>query len=235
MVQGAIFCWGTTKQGQLARVLPTAGPALLATPRRPGRAHKETCSFEQTVGRIKEGLPPAGDEGQPKVRGNSKSNYGQSCAIPAVGGTRPLVLNRKDASATYITRLLPTTAEGVSYVAAPRGAFFAEEFDGNPDLRRALRVMNDLARRSLDGNSHCCRTGNRQGRFPPHQPMAHAAAAEGARQLDARPPQSARSTIFRTGRLLTPSMPVSSSALAARPPQPSWRIRARKSRSGMAR
>ena len=75
--------------------------------------------------------------------------------------------------------------------------------------------MNDLARRSLDDNSHCCRTGNRQGRFPPHQPMAHAAAAEGARQLDARPPQSARSTIFRTGRLLTPSTPVSSSALAA--------------------
>ena len=104
-----------------------AGSALLATPRRPGRAHKETCSFEQIVGRIKEGLPPAGDEGQPKVRGNSKSNYGQSCAIPAVGGTRPLVLNRKDASATYITRLLPTTAEGVSYVAAPprkSGALF---------------------------------------------------------------------------------------------------------------
>ena len=31
------------------------------------------------------------------------------------------------------------------------------------------------------------------------------------------------------------AMPVSSSALAASPPQPSWRIRARKSRSGMAR
>ena len=31
-------------------------------------------------------------------------------------------------------------------------------------------------------------------------------------------------TIRRTGRLLTPSMPVSSSAFPARPPQPSWRI-----------
>jgi hypothetical protein len=33
-----------------------------------------------------------------------------------------------------------------------------------------------------------------------------------------------RSTIRCTGRLLTPSMPVSSSAFPARPPQPSWRI-----------
>ena len=47
--------------------------------------------------------------------------------------------------------------------------------------------------------------------------------------------QPSRSTIFRTGRLLTPSMPVSSSAFPARPPQPSWRILARMSRTGRAR
>ena len=41
-------------------------------------------------------------------------------------------------------------------------------------------------------------------------------------------------TIRRTGRLDTPSMPVSSSAFPARPPQPSWRIRAMMSRIGMA-
>jgi hypothetical protein len=39
-------------------------------------------------------------------------------------------------------------------------------------------------------------------------------------------PQPHRSTIRRTGRVLTPSIPLSSSALARRPPQPSWRIRA---------
>jgi hypothetical protein len=38
-------------------------------------------------------------------------------------------------------------------------------------------------------------------------------------------------TIRRTGRLLTPSEPVSNSARAARPPQPSWRARASRSRS----
>ena len=36
--------------------------------------------------------------------------------------------------------------------------------------------------------------------------------------------------IRRTGRLLTPAMPVSSSAFPALPPQPSWRIRAMMSR-----
>jgi len=38
-----------------------------------------------------------------------------------------------------------------------------------------------------------------------------------------------RSTIRRTGRLLAPSMPVSSSAFPGRPPQPSWRIRSMQS------
>jgi hypothetical protein len=48
-------------------------------------------------------------------------------------------------------------------------------------------------------------------------------------------PQPARSTIRRTtGRLLTPSMPLTSSARPAPPPQPSWRIRAMMSRSGVA-
>ena len=32
-------------------------------------------------------------------------------------------------------------------------------------------------------------------------------------------------TIRRTGRLVTPSMPVSNSTLPARPPQASWRMR----------
>jgi hypothetical protein len=44
-------------------------------------------------------------------------------------------------------------------------------------------------------------------------------------------PYPAASTIRRTGRLDTPSTPVRSSALAASPPQPSWRILARMSRS----
>jgi hypothetical protein len=41
---------------------------------------------------------------------------------------------------------------------------------------------------------------------------------------------SPASTIRRTGRLLTPSMPVSSSTLPARPPQPSCRMRSMVSR-----
>ncbi len=40
-------------------------------------------------------------------------------------------------------------------------------------------------------------------------------------ELLTAPFQPPRSTIFRTGRLLAPSMPVSSSALPALPPQPS--------------
>jgi hypothetical protein len=40
-------------------------------------------------------------------------------------------------------------------------------------------------------------------------------------------PHPPRSTIFRTGPPLTPSMPVSSSAFPASPPQPSWRVRSR--------
>ena len=43
-------------------------------------------------------------------------------------------------------------------------------------------------------------------------------------------PHQPISTILRTGRLEAPSMPVSSSAFPARPPQPSWRIRAMMSR-----
>ena len=43
------------------------------------------------------------------------------------------------------------------------------------------------------------------------------------------------SSIRRTGRLLTPSMPVSSSALPARPPQPSWRMRCTMSKSERSR
>ena len=45
--------------------------------------------------------------------------------------------------------------------------------------------------------------------------------------------QPSRSKIRRTGRLVTPSMPVSSSALPARPPHLSWCILARISRIGM--
>ena len=48
----------------------------------------------------------------------------------------------------------------------------------------------------------------------------------------AAPFQSPRSTIFRTGRLLAPSMPVSSSTFPTRPPHPSGRIRAMMSRIG---
>ena len=48
-------------------------------------------------------------------------------------------------------------------------------------------------------------------------------------------PYSALSTIFRTGRLVTPSMPVISSTRPARPPQPSWRMRSTISRSCMSR
>ena len=48
-----------------------------------------------------------------------------------------------------------------------------------------------------------------------------------------RPP-SPTNTIRRTGRLLTPSTLVSSSTLPARPPQPSWRMRAMMSRMRMA-
>ena len=43
------------------------------------------------------------------------------------------------------------------------------------------------------------------------------------------------STIRRTGRLVTPSMPVSNSTLPARPPQPSWRMRLMISRSSISR
>jgi hypothetical protein len=42
------------------------------------------------------------------------------------------------------------------------------------------------------------------------------------------------STIRRTGRLLAPSTPVSSSTLPARPPQPSWRMRLRMWRTQLA-
>ena len=47
--------------------------------------------------------------------------------------------------------------------------------------------------------------------------------------------QPVRSTIRRIGRLLAPSMQVSSSAFSARPPQPPWRARSRMSRSGRSR
>jgi hypothetical protein len=43
------------------------------------------------------------------------------------------------------------------------------------------------------------------------------------------------STMHRIGRLETPSMPVSNSALPARPPQPSWRTRPMRTRSAMPR
>jgi len=39
----------------------------------------------------------------------------------------------------------------------------------------------------------------------------------------------------RTGRLLAPSMPVINFTLPGLPPQPSWRMRRRETRSGMAR
>ena len=48
---------------------------------------------------------------------------------------------------------------------------------------------------------------------PAHWPGGTREKRAGARQ--------SRNTIRRTGRLLTPSMPVSNSALPARPPQPS--------------
>ena len=57
---------------------------------------------------------------------------------------------------------------------------------------------------------------------------------DGGNGLDARKHHPPRSTMRRTGRLDTPSMPVSSSAFPASPPQPSWRIRAMMSRIGWA-
>jgi hypothetical protein len=57
----------------------------------------------------------------------------------------------------------------------------------------------------------------------------------GRRHRCAGAPHHARSTILRTGRLLAPSMPVSSSALAASPPQPSWRMRPRRARQTTGR
>ncbi len=59
--------------------------------------------------------------------------------------------------------------------------------------------------------------------------------ADGGNGLDARKHHPPISTIRRTGRLLAPSMPVSSSTLPAFPPQPSWRMRARMSRSVRSR
>ena len=47
--------------------------------------------------------------------------------------------------------------------------------------------------------------------------------------------QPSSSTIFCTGRLNTPSMPVISSTFPAMPPQPSWRIRLMISRIGGSR
>ena len=49
--------------------------------------------------------------------------------------------------------------------------------------------------------------------------------------MEVRDHRPSISTIRRTGLLLTPSMPVSNSAFPARPPQPSWRIRAMMSAS----
>jgi hypothetical protein len=62
-----------------------------------------------------------------------------------------------------------------------------------------------------------------RGRAHVPMPEHHAAAAVGAWASKHRH----LSTIHRTGRLLAPWMPVSSSAFAARSLQPSWRMRAR--------
>jgi hypothetical protein len=53
--------------------------------------------------------------------------------------------------------------------------------------------------------------------------------------MEVRDHRPSISTIRRTGRLDTPSMPVSSSARPGRPPQPSWRSFAMRLQSGISR
>lgn len=84
-----------------------------------------------------------------------------------------------------------------------RGAQPAPRLSGSPHFPVSRLVLCETYSRIV-GHKKACHT----------QPISH-------------PPSS---TIFRAGRLLTLSMPVSSSAFPASPPQPSWRMRWRMSR-----
>jgi hypothetical protein len=73
----------------------------------------------------------------------------------------------------------------------------------NPHQRAEIDLINDKQRIAADARASVSRIRGGNG--------------SAARRYQ----RASRSTIFRTGRLLTPSMPVISSAFPALPPQPS--------------